>query len=79
MVPPKQNDLSFAGFHFLGGVLDSLHDVLVPGAAAQIPGQRLTDFQLRRIGIRTQQFNRRENHSRSAETALQTETIPETL
>src|SRR5229473_2332348 len=73
------NALALARFHFLGCVLDGLNDVLIPCAPAQIAGQRLANFGLRRIGICAQQLNRRENHSRRAKTALQPMFFPESL
>src|SRR5882672_8149277 len=72
-------DLALARFHFLGCVFDGLNDVLIPRAPAQVAGQRLADFGLRRVWICAQQLNRCENHSRSAKAALQPMFFPEPL
>ena len=40
----NEDGLSFYLLHFIGGVLDSLHDVVVTGATAEVAFQRTTNF-----------------------------------
>src|SRR5213596_75823 len=57
-----------------GGATGESHgrdDVLVTGAAAQIPGQRLADLALVRIGMLAQERHERHEDARRAEAALQ--------
>jgi len=56
---------------FCGGVLDGLDDVIVTGAAAQVPGNTPPDLLLGRIGIFFQQFHGPHQHTRGAETAVE--------
>src|SRR5947209_19947137 len=48
-----------------------LDDVLVAGAAADIPGQRPADLLLAGVGVFAQQRRARQHHPRGAEAALQ--------
>src|SRR4249919_1638598 len=54
------------------GGLDGLHDVHVPGAAADVPGDGPADLVLAGIGVAGQQGRADEHHPRGAEAALQT-------
>src|SRR6185295_9723540 len=64
---------------FFGGVLDRVDDVLVAGAAAQIPRDALADLPLgwrRRV---VEKRHRRHDHARRAVAALQAVLLPESL
>src|SRR5205814_9686134 len=50
---------------------DGTHDVLVPGAAAQVAGQPLPNLRLARVGVLAQQVDRGHDHARGAEPALE--------
>src|SRR2546428_694327 len=65
--------------HLARRVVDGLHDVHVTGAAAEIPGDRLTDLLLRRRGVRGEEADRGHHHSRGAEPALQAVLLVEAL
>src|SRR5213596_1800061 len=63
-----------------GGATGESHgrdDVLVTGAAAQIPGQRLADLALVRIGMLAQERHERHEDARRAEAALQPVSLAE--
>src|SRR5215813_1557442 len=66
-------------FHCLCRVLDRLDDVLIAGATAEVAVESVADLFFRRLRIPHQQLMRGENHSRSAETALQPVTFPKGL
>src|SRR6185437_7923035 len=57
--------------HLVGRVLYRLYDVLIAGAAAEIPLESVADLSLRRIGITAQQVDRGHDHSGRAVAALQ--------
>src|ERR671910_277915 len=59
--------------------LDSLHDVLVARAAAQVPFQALPDLPLRRVGILLQAADGGHDHARRAVATLQTVRLVESL
>src|SRR5918995_1954172 len=59
--------------------LDSLHDVLVARAAAQVPFQALPYLLLRRVRILLQEADRGHDHARRAITALQSVRLVESL
>src|SRR6266511_3381487 len=65
--------------HLLGGPLHRLDDVLVAGAAANVPGQRPADLLLRRVRVLLQQRGAHEQHPRRAEPALQAVLLVEAL
>src|SRR5882724_2613094 len=65
--------------HLLGRVLHGLDDVDVPGAAAQVPRDRLADLLLARVLVALQQRARGHQHARRAESALQTVLLGEAL
>src|SRR3974377_413694 len=62
-----------------GRILDRLDDVHVPGAAAEIAGDRVADLRLRRIRRASEDRDARQHHPRRAVAALQTVLLPETL
>src|SRR5712691_11409379 len=68
---------SFA--QLLRGVLICLDDVDVPGAAAQVARNPVANFIIGRVAIRTQECVSGHQHSRSAEAALQTVLLEESL
>src|SRR6266704_431989 len=52
--------LPFRGLaHRSGGVVDRLHDVHVAGAAAEVPRDRLAYLELRGLGVRREEGDRR--------------------
>src|SRR6266705_1091840 len=57
--------------HFLRGVLHRLHDVEIPGAAAEIPRDRLADLLLARVLVALEERAAGHQHSGRAEAALQ--------
>src|SRR5712691_6413385 len=59
--------------------LHRLDDVLIPGAAAKVSFQSMTDLFPRRIRIAIQKLCARDNHSGRAIAALQTVLFPETF
>src|SRR5436190_4155921 len=63
----------------LGGKLHRLDDLLVAGAAAQVPADRIADLRLGRIRIRVQQSLRGDEHSRRAVAALQAVRLAEAV
>src|SRR3954462_8325549 len=65
--------------HLLGGVLDGLHDVHVPGAAAEISGDGLPDLRLARVLVAIEERAARQHHSRRAVAALQAVLLPESF
>src|SRR5207302_1768052 len=68
-----------AGLHLFSGVLDGFDDVLVASAAADVAFQPFTDLGLCRIRVILQQLIRGHNHTRCAESTLQTMFLPERL
>lgn len=62
--------------HCLCRVLDRIDDVLIARAAAQVAVKGVADFILCRLRGPHQKLVRSENHSRSAEAALQPVTFP---
>src|SRR5438067_4366233 len=69
--------MGFLLLHLLGGVLDGLDDVHVPGAAAQVPGDGLADLRLARVPVAIEERAARQHHSRRAVAALQAVLLPE--
>src|SRR5262249_48067464 len=57
--------------------LDRGHDVLVPGAAAEIPLQTLSDLAFRRVRVALEQVAGGQDHAGRAKAALQTVLLPE--
>src|SRR5689334_12471985 len=68
---------ALTGAHFLGSILHGFDDVLITGAAAEVPGKRAADFGFLRILISLKQIDGRQNHSGSAIAALQPMFFPE--
>jgi hypothetical protein len=66
-------------FHFSGGALHSLNDVLIAGAAAQIALKGMTYLFFCGIRIALQNLGRSHNHAWCAESALQSVVLPERL
>src|SRR3954449_988983 len=60
-----------AGTQCAGRVAHGPHDVLVPGAAAQVPFEALADLGVGGIGIVVEQVDRSHDHAGRAEPALQ--------
>src|SRR4026207_291814 len=56
---------------FLRGVLHRFHDVQIPGAAAQVAGDRLADLLLARVLVALEKRAAGHQHARRAEAALQ--------
>src|SRR5262245_37538826 len=56
--------------HRRARALHGLDDVLIPGAAADLAGDRGTDVLLRRARVLGEQRHRRQHHPRRAEAAL---------
>src|SRR5712691_941357 len=69
--------LGNTGTHVLGCILDSLDNVLVAGAAADIAFETCTNLFFSRVGIVFEQVIRGHNHARRAEAALQPVLLPE--
>src|SRR3954453_17590951 len=65
--------------HLLGGVLDGLHDVHVPGAAAEISGDGLPALRLARVLVAIEERAARQPPSRRAVAALQAVLLPESF
>src|ERR1041384_82586 len=65
--------------HLSGGVLNGFDDVLIAGAAAQIPFKSMTNIVNARIGIAIEQLSRSHDHSRRTIAALQAVLLPETF
>jgi hypothetical protein len=56
--------------HGLRCCFDSVNDLLVPGASAEVPRKPFTDLSSGRAGVSFQEIERSQNSSWSAETAL---------
>src|SRR5262245_43523176 len=68
-----------AGTRLLGrGPLHGAHDGGVSGAAADLPGDRLADLRLARLGLAIQQGPGRHQHARRAESTLESVALHET-
>src|SRR5215470_185152 len=65
--------------HLLGRVLDSLDDVDVAGAAAEVARDRLADLLLARVLVPLEQRDARHHHPRRAVAALQAVLLGEAL
>src|SRR6266536_5468095 len=63
--------------HLLGGPLDGLDDVVIPGAATEVALQPVADLGLRRSRIALEELGGRHDHARSAEAALEPVLLPE--
>src|SRR5579859_1017987 len=62
-----------------GAGLHGLHDAVVAGAAAQVAVEPLADLVLGRPGLVLEEVDRREDHARRAEAALQTVVLAKSL
>src|SRR6267378_8262543 len=65
--------------HALGGELHRLDDLLVAGAAAQVPADRIADLLFGRARVRIQQALGRDQHARGALAALQAVRLAEAV
>src|SRR5437588_11240743 len=65
--------------HMFSSILDSTHDVLVTGAAANVALKGLANLGFARVGIVLEQLVGGHNHARGAETALEAMFLPEAL
>ncbi len=63
--------------HLAGRILDGVDDVLIPGATAQVPFQRMPDLGVVRIRISLQELDRGHQEAGSAEPALKSMLFPE--
>src|SRR3990167_8421775 len=63
--------------HLLGGVLDGLDDIVVPGAAAEVALEPVAYLPLRRLRVALDELGGRHDHARRAEAALQPVLLPE--
>src|SRR2546429_9009788 len=80
MVPsPSGADGRAGRRHLPGRPLDGLDDVLVTGAAAEVPRDGPPDLVLGGIGVVLEERRRRQHHPRRAETALQAVLLLEAL
>src|SRR4051794_38498281 len=61
------------------GVLNCVDDVLVAGAAAEVPGEAFADLPFRGLRVVLQQRDGRHDHARRTVTALQAVFFPEAL
>src|SRR3990172_142456 len=68
---PRHSTIGFS-LHLRGSVLDGLHDVDVPGAAAEVSRDPPADLFLGWAGVVLQERDRSHHHARSAVAALQT-------
>src|SRR5687768_1265812 len=68
---PSGTDGRASRRHLLGRPLDGLDDVLVAGAAADVPGDGPADVLLAGVRVVLQERRRRQHHARRAEPALQ--------
>src|SRR5215469_7556168 len=82
-IPPTSGDVRqlmlFSLRHLFGCKLNSLHDVLVSGAPAQIAGDTPADLLLTGRRILLQKDIRRHQHARRAIAALETVLLLESL
>src|SRR5271156_1937276 len=82
-MPPISGDVGKIIFtsliHLGGGILYGLHNVLVPGTAAQISGNPPTNLLLTGVRVLAQQGIGRHQHARRAEAALETMLFLESL
>src|SRR5438309_25479 len=65
--------------HLRSGILDRADDVLVSGAAAEIPFQGMADFRISRIRVALEELVGGHNHARRAEPALKAVLFPKAL
>jgi hypothetical protein len=63
--------------HGFGGGQHGIDDVLISGAAAEVPLERVAHLRLRRAGIRGEQVGRAHDHPGRAEAALKAVLLPE--
>src|SRR3954451_7981379 len=59
------------------GPVDGLHDAVVPGAAAEVPRQTDPDLFVGRVGVRSEQRGRGDQHAVGAKAALDAELLEE--
>jgi hypothetical protein len=65
--------------HLRPGVLDCAHDVVVPGASAEVSLDAVPDLVLTRVRVLGEEGRSRHDHARSAIAALEAMALPETL
>jgi hypothetical protein len=65
--------------HSRGGSFHGIHDVLVPGATAEVAFQTVPDFFFRRIRIAVKNLLGSHDHAWRAESALESVLIPESF
>src|SRR6266568_7512609 len=65
--------------HFLGGIFNCLHNVLIARAAAEVPFQAPANLLTVWVGIAPKELVSREYHARRAEAALQAVFLPKAL
>src|SRR5438067_5849909 len=63
--------------HMFSSILDSTHNILVAGTAANVALQGCANLGFARVGIVLEQLVGGHNHTRGAETALQAMFLPE--
>src|SRR5215211_1891085 len=67
------------GAHDRGGLADRQDDVVVAGAAADVPFDRMADLVVRRVDVPGKEIGGGHDHSRGAEAALEAVLLPEPL
>src|SRR3990170_6495114 len=68
-----------AAGHLAGGVPDGADDLLVAGAAAEVPLQAVPDLPVVRVGVALEDLQRGQHHPRRTEAALQPVLLPDAL
>src|SRR6185369_14592771 len=69
--PTEISSTAIHGLHLPGRPLDGVDDVLVAGAAAEVPRDRPPDVVVGGMRVVLQEGRRRQHHARRAEPALQ--------
>src|SRR5581483_2855634 len=77
--PTEISSTDIGSLHLASRPLDGLDDVLVTGAAAEVPRDRPADLVLSGIGVVLQQRGARHHHPGRAEAALQAVLLLESL
>ena len=67
------------GAHRSAASVNGVEDLLVPGAAAEVSGERLADLVVRRVGTAAQEIGRGDDEARRAEAALHRARVGERL